>query len=256
MSRRLEASLSNAQIVAFPGTAAGTVNVQSSSRLQGASVNGICNLYCCDTCCYGNRIDLVGGGSWIQLNEGLNVVEDINPDPSVGGGNIGVLDQFGTRNNFYGGQIGLRDEIRRGRFFVNARGMVALGDTHEQVDIGGGTAFTPVAGGATTVMPGGLLARRSNIGSYSRDRISYIPEFDFNVGCQVTDHMRVFVGYTFLYWSNVVRPGDAIDLSVNPSQIPSNRGGGGLTGSPQPAFKFRDSDFWAQGVNLGLELRY
>ncbi|HET7719587.1 MAG TPA: BBP7 family outer membrane beta-barrel protein, partial [Acidimicrobiales bacterium] len=63
-------------------------------------------------------------------------------------------------------------------------------------------------------------------------------------------------GYTVLYWSSVVRPGDQVDLLVNASQIPSNLLPTGLVGPARPAVLFRDTDFWAQGVNLSLEVRY
>jgi hypothetical protein len=53
------------------------------------------------------------------------------------------------------------------------------------------------------------------------------------------------VGYTFLYISSVVRPSDQIDRSVNIAP-PNTR----------PAFSFHATDFWTQGVNLGLEIRF
>ena len=63
--------------------------------------------------------------------------------------------------------------------------------------------------------------------------------------------MRVFVGYDFLYLSDVVRAGDQVNLAVNPNPLR------GVTGGPaQPVFIVRPSDFWAQGVNFGLEFRY
>ena len=46
---------------------------------------------------------------------------------------------------------------------------------------------------------------------------------------------------------------EQIDLAVNTSQPPL---GGGLVGPARPAFSFRDSDFWAQGVSFGVEFRY
>jgi hypothetical protein len=60
------------------------------------------------------------------------------------------------------------------------------------------------------------------------------------------------VGYTLLYWSKVTRPGDLIDLNVNPSQIPP----GTLSGSPEPRFSFASNDFWIHGLNLGLEYQF
>ena len=46
------------------------------------------------------------------------------------------------------------------------------------------------------------------------------------VGYRVTDCIRVNVGYNFLYWSEVARPGEHIDRVVN---------------NGRPAFSFRSS---------------
>ena len=134
-------------------------------------------------------------------------------------------------------------------------GKVALGATHQEVRISGTTDFTD-PGVAPVRQQGGLLALPTNIGSYSRDQFSVVPEIGINVGRQVTDHLRLFAGYTLLYWSGVVRPGDQIDFGVNPTQLPTPTGPGTLVGEARPAFAFRNTDLWAQGVNLGLELNW
>ena len=229
--------------------------------------NLCCSANCCDSCdscngcngCQpapGYRVDLVSGFRWLESREGLGIIEDIQilpTSPVFTGDHIRVLDQFDTRNEFYGGQLGLRAEVWRNRFFANITGKVALGDTHQTVDINGSTTIIPPSGPAI-VKQGGLLALPSNIGSYSRDEFSVVPEVDFNIGYQVTNNLRVFVGYTFLYWSDVVRPGDVIDLNVNSTRLPTS-----LippSGPSRPSFTFRDSDYWAQGINFGVQVRY
>ncbi len=79
-----------------------------------------------------------------------------------------------------------------------------------------------------------------------------VPEISLNLGYNITPRLRALVGYTFLYWTNVGRPGDQIDLLLNPSQFPP----GTLSGAPRPAFNYNDSDFWAQGLNFGAEYRF
>ena len=64
------------------------------------------------------------------------------------------------------------------------------------------------------------------------------------------------VGLGQIYWKSVARPAQQIDRAVNPSQLPSIFGPGQLVGTPRPTFVFRDTDFWAQGISFGLELRY
>jgi len=250
----------NSQLVAFPGIAAGTINVQSSTQFQGFAPVGLFNLCCVDNCRGGQRFDLVAGFQWMQLNDSLNINEDIRPNAGPGsafpaGFRIGVNDQFTTQNDFYGFQIGGRGEWRRDRFFVNARALVGLGTTHQHVSINGATAFAP-SGGAATVQPGGLLAQSSNIGNYSRDVFSAVPQIGVNVGYQITPQVRAYVGYTFMYWSNVVRPGDVIDTGVNTSQLPTAAGPGTLVGPARPSFVFHESDFWAQGINLGIQFNF
>jgi hypothetical protein len=244
----------DSEIIALPGVAAGSVRASTSSRLWGAEANGVCNL-CCG-CAY--RVDALAGFRYLDFDEDLAVQENISVLPSVaglGGSRFAVLDRFAASNDFYGGQVGFRAEARRGRLYGQLVGKVALGDMHEAVDVVGVTRITTPAG-AATVRPGGLLALPTNIGHHTRDQFAVVPEGALNVGYQLTDHVRAFVGYTFLYASDVARPGGSIDRVVNPSQLPTSTGPGTLVGPARPAFAFKDADFWAQGVNFGLEFRY
>ena len=252
--------LPNSELISFPGVAAGTVNVQSTSQLQGAGANMLCNLCCscndvCNPCQPGYRVDFIGGFRYLDLSESLLIVETtqiLPASPVFPGETIRAFDQINTRNQFYGGQIGIRAEAWRQRCFANITGMVALGDTHQTVDINGFTTFTPPLAGFGG--RGDVLAQPSNIGHYTRDVFSVVSEVNFNLGYQVTDHVRVFAGYSFLYWSNVVRPGDVIDSRVNSTRTP-----GSLlppSGPAAPSFAFRNSDFWAQGINVGVQARW
>lgn len=252
----------DSQLVAFPNVLAGTATVTGTSRLQGITPNLICNLCCCSPkdCCdpRGYRVDLLLGPRYYDLEEDLSVREDLRVAPGVpvlGGSRINILDNFDTRNRFYGGFIGARAECWRGRMFANVTGGVALGSTNQIVEINGNTVITPPAG-AVVNRAGGLLTQQTNIGRYSRNEFTYIPELGFNVGYQVTDHLRAYVGYSLLYWSDVVRPGDQIDRGINTTQLPTLGGQGTLTGPRRPAFSFQDSDFWAQGINFGVQLRF
>jgi hypothetical protein len=242
------------ELVAFPGLESGIVHVTSSSWLQGANANLVANVCC--SCCW--RVDLLAGFRYLDLQEGLGIVERlmVNPDvANIGGSTFIVADQFDTRNQFYGGQLGARAEYRRGNLYIDLAGSVALGTTHEELDINGNTVITP-AGGTPIALTGGLLALPTNIGHFSRDRFAVVPEIGINVGYQVTQFMRAFVGYSFLYWSAVTRPGDAIDRTINPTQLPSTQGPGTLVGPPRPTVILQDTEFWAQGINVGLEFRY
>jgi Putative beta barrel porin-7 (BBP7) len=265
--------LPGSQLIAFPGLLAGGVNVSSFSKLKGCEANAICNCKCCYDCdngCYwqGGRLDVLAGVRYLELREGLTITENILvpagvpalgtfPNigglPLVAGDRIGVEDRFRTENRFYGAQVGLRGEYAFGNgVFVSATGKLAVGIMQQEVDIRGVTAVVTPAGAA--VAGGGLLAQPSNSGNFERDRWAIVPELNVNVGFQVDRNVRVFVGYTYLAATHVVRPGDVIDTVVNSTGVPTSLVP--ATGAARPALFIRDSDFWAQGFSIGAEVRY
>lgn len=244
------------EITARPGDTTGNVIVELPSRLWGLQGNVQHNL--CRRCDF--NLDFLAGVRYLSLEEGLDIRENLtllrdNLVPGFPAGTRAVVfDQFNTRNQFYGGQLGARAEVRRGPWFANVRGTVALGNTHQVVNIFGGQVFTAPNGGVSSFR-GGLLALPTNLGNFSRDRFSVVPEIGVNLGYQVGPRLRLFVGYNFLYWSNVLRPGDQIDRTLDINQIP-NFTVGPNAALARPIVPFKSSDFWAQGVNFGIELRY
>ena len=114
-----------------------------------------------------------------------------------------------------------------------------------------------VPDGTRRVVAGGLLGLSSNIGNSHKDHFSFVPEVGMNVGYQVNDNIRIFGGYNFLYWTGVMRPGDQIDRSLDVTKIPNFPvAGTPAMGQPRPTVPFRTSDFWAQGITVGIEFRY
>ena len=133
---------------------------------------------------------------------------------------------------------------------------VALGDMHEQVSINGATSITSATPGvAPRTFNSGLLALSSNSGTFTRDRFAVVPEVGLRVGYQVTNNLRVFVAYNFLYISEVVRPGDQIDRILNTNLIPPFSPAA-PAGPVHPVVPFKSTDLWVQGVSFGLEWRY
>jgi hypothetical protein len=50
----------------------------------------------------------------------------------------------------------------------------------------------------------------------------------------------------------VVRAGDQVNLNINPNLLPP-----AIPGGPaEPSLHNHHTDFWAQGINLGLSLNY
>jgi len=241
----------DSQLVSFPGVLAGSVGVRSSSDFIGGGLGLICNL-CCDPC---GRLDFVYGFRYLNLRDDITINENLT---ALAGSNVPagtrflIQDRIRTNNNFYGANVGLNYERRFGHFFLGVRPTVALGVTHTTVDITGSTQIVTPAGVATN-FPGGLLTQSSNIGSYSSNQFSVVPEIGVRAGVQVTEHLRAFVSYNFLYFSNVARAGDQFDTRVNTNQIAPSSGGGGPA---LPAFELRKTGYYVQGVGVGVELRY
>ena len=99
--------------------------------------------------------------------------------------------------------------------------------------------------GAPQLFPAGYLAGPTNNGKQSATRFAVIPEVNLNVGYQVTRRAALLIGWSFLYASNVARPGDQIDRNINPSQFPSITGVPTTTliGVPRPP-QINANDFW------------
>jgi Putative beta barrel porin-7 (BBP7) len=204
-------------------------------------------------------MDIIFGYRYFNLTDELIIREDLTSLP----GRIGVPagtrfmieDRFRTENNFHGGVIGVTGERRFGRNFVGYRTSVALGVNHQVTEISGFTIINAPApnNGVNGRFPGGLLTQPTNIGRYTNDVFAVMPEIGLKLGRQLTPHFRAYVGYNFLYLSNVQRAGDAISLRVNPTQIAPSQT---LTGPAAPVFTPKATDFWLQGMSVGLEGRF
>lgn len=257
------------ELTSSPGTTPGdlfalrgTTTIENSRNFFGADLN--LKKLLCQGCNY--RVTGLAGFRYLDLNEGLHITENVISDRDVAGfpgifspGNqITVFDHFDTHNRFYGGQVGIAGERRQGRWTFAGSAKIGLGVTNQQIDINGGQSVLSAADGTRRNFQGGLLALPSNIGHFTQNRFSVVPEIGVKLGYNLTDNLRVTVGYDFLYWSNVVRPGDQIDTSLNVAQIPNflPQGQVAPAGPIRPLVPFRTTDFWAQGFNAGLELRY
>jgi hypothetical protein len=250
-------------IFAAPGLAAGSATVNNVMNFYGAEINHIHNAY--REC--GWSFDYFCGIRYVYLNDNLSMNDSVTVlpggaglasflgAPQPAGANLQMNDSFNVTNRFYGGQIGTRINWTSCKWDVGAILKVALGATTHNVAIdGSSTLIAPT--GAHATAPGGIYAQPSNIGSFSSTNFSVVPEMNLNVGYYVTPHVRLFVGYNALYWSRVERAGDQIDRRVDPVQVPTSAAFAPGTAGTTPQFQNVRSDFWAQGVNIGVELRY
>ena len=151
-----------------------------------------------------------------------------------------MVDHFGTRNQFYGGQLGVQFQNWMGRWVWNTAGKLAIGDTHKVVTVTGNTNVFPV-GGQPVPLIGGNYATLQ-IGRYSTDHFAVAPEFQTSIGYQFTPCTRAMIGYNFLFLSRVVRPGNQIDNSFD--------------GVVHPLVPLASSSFWAQGLTFTLQFNF
>jgi hypothetical protein len=261
-----------ATLFAVPGGLSGNLITHDSlnltSRLQGADGYGLFNI----TQGGRTRWDFLFGFRWLALGEDLDYTST-NQTSNQAQSHVvfNTFDSFSTSNNFYGGLLGIRFESSpddgrggwRGGFYYRADFKLALGETVERTDINGATQTnlaTPVMGAPVTYA-GGAFTQLSNLGGHDSDHFAVLPEVDLTAGYAVNTWFRVFVGYDFLYISDVTRPGNQIDGAVNlfrsslvqqanpPIAAPAND-------PSRPAFSAAQSNFWAQGLNLGAEVRF
>jgi hypothetical protein len=207
----------------FVGTATASAALQSHTRLWGAEANGVFGLMRCN----GYYADLLAGFRFLSLDENLNA--QASASAAFMGVPVTALARanFQTQNHFYGGQVGWKGGGRWGRFSAELIGKVALGSMNEASNVtAAASAFAP-----------GFSAAAGIVRRNTRDEFAILPEAQLRAGYDVTKNARLFVGYDILYVNEVLRPGD---------QTPVGRG----------AATFKGSDFWAQGVTFGLEMRF
>ena len=255
--------------VSFPGAYVnGVINIRSSSEFWGGEVNAIAHLVRDPAW----KVSALAGFRLLCLDEDLRINDGGTNSPAADyvflgdskgpGYRLETFDSFGALNHFYGGQAGVAAERQFGRFSIEAKAKLALGATVQRLNIAGSSgSVAPAVGainGPTEVVHfAGLLTTPNNIGVHTRSVFAVAPEVNFNVNVDVFSWLRCSVGYTLLYWSNVIRPGDQVDLLVNQSGVPSSGAfDPALPGQKYPRVLFNQSDYWAHGLNFSAELRY
>ncbi len=211
------------------------------------------------------------GFRYLGLREGTDIYTTIT-DTAAGitfggvrdlpGDRLLLIDSFHTQNQFYGGQLGLRGTTRFGGLVLTASPRVSLGDTQQITTIQGSTSQFSVTG-STQTLPGGWLALPSNSGKFRHDAFTVVPEIDLNVSYDLRPWLRLNLGYDYLYWSSVVRPGaqmvpEAAAGAKTPppfGQVPTFPGFG-PGAAPVPPVPYHATSFWAHGLSFGASLRY
>lgn len=248
----------DAQLISAPGAFAGTIRIGASSQLWGAEGNVLLRLYE-DCAC---RVELLGGARYLQLDEAIEIFERIDVlqgglagfvgTPLLAGDRLNLWDSFDVRNEFYGGQVGVQARYEYCNYVAQFSGKLAMGSSRELASIIGATSIS-----ITQNASGALLAQPTNIARYERNEFAVVPELGIKLGCVYKNALYLTLGWDFLYWSEVVRPGDQIDRVVNTTQVPKSLAfNDPRIGPARPINDFPSSSFWAHGLTVAAEFRY
>lgn len=238
----------DSRLIAYDGLVAGSLDVTAATKFDGGEV-----LFrqAVQRDCWA-EIDLLVGYRWLQLEEGLLIEESTQAlTGAFAGTSFELFDEFETRNSFHGGEVGMaiRGQVAR-CWSLELLAKIAVGNVNSTAMIDGQTTAVTTTG--TTTTDGGLLTQPTNMGNFNRHKIGTGTELGVKLRRVFVNGIDLTIGYTFLYLSDVLRPGDQIDPYINVSQLPP----GPLEGAALPQFGFHSTGFWAQGLSFGIEGRF
>jgi hypothetical protein len=238
----------------------GNIAITGSGQLWGTQANVWKNIYTEEPPCRNFRFDIMAGLRYLNVGEDISVSSVTQYLPELtgafapfSGNRVTVADIFTTRNQFYGGQFGAALKLFFSDLVLDVSGRIGLGNTNEEIHIQGGQSRV-LTNGTSIVTPGGLFAQPTNIGRFHHNDFSVVPELNVNFAYWITDHVNVTLGYNFLFWNKIARPGDQIDRELDVTLIQNFPLGTGSvrTGLVHPARLNRETSFFAQGFNVGL----
>jgi hypothetical protein len=219
--------------VGYPGLTRGTV----AAAVQSSFFTGSGQLRRVAQSGTGNRFDLIAGYRYAHLGDSIarsfDVVSAVIPgqfSPRFQG-----EESTRTRNAFNGGELGFQFQGRMGRFIFDWQSTIALGATSTEIDRSYTRSY--IAGGPLSALlgvplpPVGIPLIQTG-GLVKRSEFAVMPQVGVKLGWEPIDHVRLTAGYDFLYWSRVRR---APELFTGNDVV---------------------TDFWAQGLSLGIDFRY
>jgi hypothetical protein len=205
------------------------------------------------------RIDVLGGFRYLQLREKYTITTTSPYIPPFPEDIWNTTDQFDATNRFYGLQLGVRANYDQGPWVVSGVAKLALGTMQQSVSISGSLETNDFNNyEATQFFPSGYFALPTNSGTHKQNEFAVVPEVGLTLGYRITPAATLYVGYSFLYASNVARPAAQINRNINPTYSVSYGGDPPATpaGAAQPTFSFNTTDFWAQSLTLGFAYRF
>jgi hypothetical protein len=189
-----------------------------------------------------SRLDFLFGYQFGRLNESL-VIDTSSTFGETS--TLSVRDSFLTQNQFHGGHFGLQGQYRWGLLGVEMMTKFGFGNMHQKVILDGSSTGTSPNSGL-------LVQELTNEGTHQRDVFSYMHDTGIRLAYYPTERVKLSLGYSLIFFSDVLRPGDQIDTNVDGRLFfvppPAD--------AARPAQQFRSTHFYAHGLNLGLECRF
>ncbi len=238
----------------FAGNFAGTqlggfAQAVTATQLWGSDLN-----LTCLTCQRGNvRVEGLVGFRYVGMSDLLTLTAGITQN-----GNGAIFDRFSTLNNFYGPQIGLRGEWHAGMVSFSASQKLAFGVTNEEMDISGTSVLPSGSAALGPQLPGGFYTSAANIGRTDQTHVAIVSETNLTARIAITKNISLTAGYSLFYWSDVQRAGENVTRLFNPTFNPAFApliGVPPLSG-PVPPRLNQTTDFWAHGLNLGVQVDF
>jgi hypothetical protein len=259
-----------------------------SSQSWGMDYNGRCRV--CSFGCF--NLDALGGFRYLDVDERLSTSQNLSLSAVPGATSMApagsqnalnnaitlpqtaqfagtITDLIDTHNRFYGAQFGFSWDWRViGKVFCSGFTKVALGDMRQTFSLRGFTqqvvfdASRPNNPGIQTTPGGEFVGPQDNNTERHYDRVCLLPEVNFNVGYEITDNLRVFVGYDYMYISALSRPVEQLTVARSTTALAFGGAGSAFSGGSStinvlaPAFKIHDSQAWIYGISMGVDLRY
>jgi hypothetical protein len=196
-----------------------------------------------------HRFELIGGYSHFNIEDHFGLSAESVELP------VGELttfrDDFDTRNEFHGGQLGSEFTLNRGRWLASSLTKVHLGNMSQTATVVGASSQEVIGSGVLNSFDQGLFARGDALGTRQQDVFAFAPEMNLRLGYRFRQHVSFHVGYSFIYWNNVALASDLIDRNIYVDK--SNLGDAGPARAPR---SLSGSGLWVQGIDLGATLTF
>ncbi|MEO6786802.1 MAG: BBP7 family outer membrane beta-barrel protein [Chthoniobacteraceae bacterium] len=232
------------------GVFSGGVNIKNTLELWGTEAVGVISLYRTPSW----ELSGLVGFRYLDLAETFNLeYQSIGVSGRYVGTGGQATDTFETRNRFFGGILGMRGRYSAGRLSVDLSGRVALGVSSQMENIFGGYysyGFNSLYSAGSE----GVFAQPANSGRTYSSRFAVVPDAQIKIGYAITPRLRATIGYDFLYYSSVLRPGDQINRNIPKGQ--TFQQGGKTVSTTSPVRLSQTSDFFAHGITFGLDFRF